>query len=130
MLAAEHRQEILDILVRLNTQISPDLVFLPLPDDLHQDHSTVAAEGMRAFKGTTIYAYEIPWNNMVFRTSAFVSLSEAQLERKVCALSHYESQRDRPYMSEEFTRSQARTRGVQIGVTFAEAFDVVRAVYR
>ncbi len=127
---ADYRQEILDILVELNSRLVPDLVFLPLPDDLHQDHSTVAAEAMRAFKRTTMYAYEMPWNNIVFRTSAFVTLSEHHLERKVCALSHYESQRDRAYMSEEFTRSQARTRGVQIGVPFAEAFDVLRAVYR
>ncbi len=127
---AAFRQEILDDLVRLNTELSPDMVLLPSTDDLHQDHSTVAIEGFRAFKGTSIYAYEMPWNNMAFRTSAFVAIGEAHLERKICALSHYETQRDRPYMCEEFTRGQARTRGVQIGVPYAEAFDVIRTVYR
>ena len=127
---ANYRQEILDNLVELNTDLSPDLVFLPAVDDLHQDHAIVAAEGLRAFKGTTIYAYEMPWNNIQFRTSAFIALSERHVERKVCALSHYESQRDRAYMCEEFTRGQARTRGAQIGVEFAETFDVVRTVYR
>ncbi len=127
---ANFRQEILDDLVKLDGDLSPDLVFMPSTEDLHQDHSTVAIEGLRAFKGTSIYAYEMPWNNMVFRTSAFVALSEQQLERKVCALSHYESQRDRAYMSESSVRSQARTRGVQIGVPFAETFDVIRAIYR
>lgn len=127
---AEHRQEILDDLVQLNSDLSPDLVFMPAADDLHQDHSTVAAEGLRAFKGTSILAYEMPWNNMAFRTTAFVALDDAHVERKVCALSHYESQRDRAYMSEPFTRGLARTRGVAIGAEFAEAFDVARAVYR
>ena len=126
---AQYRQEILDNLVDLNSRLDPDVVFMPVPDDLHQDHSTVANEGLRAFKVRTIYAYEMPWNNLVFRTSAFVSVTEQQLERKVCAISHYESQRDRPYMSEDFVRCLARTRGVQIGVPYAEAFDVIRTVY-
>lgn len=127
---AQFRQEILDDLIQLNSDLSPDLVFMPATDDLHQDHSTVSAEALRAFKGTTIYAYEMPWNNIAFRTTAFVALEERHIERKVCALSHYESQRDRAYMSESFTRGLARTRGVAIGATFAEAFDVVRWVYR
>lgn len=126
---AEYRQDILDTLVELNARLNPDIVFMPVTDDLHQDHSTVAHEGLRAFKVRTIYAYEMPWNNLVFRTSAFVSVTDEQLERKVCAISHYESQRDRPYMSEDFIRSLARTRGVQIGVRHAEAFDVIRTVY-
>ncbi len=126
---AMYRQEILDDLVRLNNELDPDLVFLPTTDDLHQDHATVAHEGHRAFKRTTIYAYEMPWNNIAFRTTAFVNLHERHIERKVCALSHYESQRDGPYMAESFTRGLARTRGVAIGTEFAEAFDVVRTVY-
>ncbi len=126
---AMYRQEILDDLVRLNAELKPDLVFQPATDDLHQDHSTVANEGLRAFKRTTIYAYEMPWNNIAFRTTAFVALEERHIERKVCALSHYESQRDGPYMAESFTRGLARTRGVAIGTEFAEAFDVIRTVY-
>jgi len=114
----------------LNAELKPDMVFMPSTDDLHQDHTTVASEGLRAFKHTSIYAYEMPWNNIRFRTTAFVALSEEHMERKICALSHYETQRDRPYMDEAFTRGQARTRGVQIGVPYAEAFDVVRTVYR
>ncbi len=127
---AVYRQEILDDLVRLNAELKPDMVFMPSTDDLHQDHTTVANEGLRAFKHTSIYAYEMPWNNIRFRTTAFVALSEEHLERKICALSHYETQRDRPYMCERFTRGQARTRGVQIGAEYAETFDVIRTVYR
>ena len=54
---AEHRQSILEDLVKLNYDLQPDLVFMPSLHDLHQDHSTVAIEGLRAFKKTSILAY-------------------------------------------------------------------------
>ena len=38
------RQEILEELVKLKKAINPDLVFLPVREDIHQDHSTVANE--------------------------------------------------------------------------------------
>ena len=38
----------------------------------------------------------------------------------------YRSQAHRPYATEEFVRGLARTRGTQIGVKYAEAFQVFR----
>ena len=121
-----HRQEILEELVRIKKDIRPDLVFLPSSNDLHQDHSTVSVEGIRAFKDTAILGYEIPWNNIEFHTEAFISLSEENIDRKVFALDAYNSQKGRSYANEEFVRSLARMRGVQIGVRYAEAFEVIR----
>lgn len=123
---AYHRQEILDDLVKLNKEISPDLVFMPCLQDLHQDHSTIAMEGLRAFKKTSILGYEIPWNNMNFSTQCFIIFSDIHLERKIKALACYNSQKSRSYASEEFIRSLARTRGTQIGVKYAEVFEVIR----
>ena len=40
-------------------EIKPDLVLMPSRNDLHQDHFTIATEGLRAFKFTSILAYEI-----------------------------------------------------------------------
>ncbi len=124
----EVRQRILDQLIQINTQYRPDIVLLPSPNDTHQDHQTVAQEGFRAFKHTTMLGYEVPWNNLVFRTSGFVELSESELSAKIRALSRYQSQAHRPYASEEFVRSLAVTRGVQIGRRYAESFEVVRWV--
>ena len=83
---------------------------------------------MRAFKGTTIWGYELIWNNLSFNTQAFVELGERHVEAKVEALAAYASQRHRAYMDGEFIRSQARVRGVQIGLIWAECFEVVRLV--
>ena len=125
-----HRQEILEELVRIKKDIRPDLVFLPSSNDLHQDHSTVSVEGIRAFKDTAVLGYEIPWNNIEFHTEAFISLSEENIDRKVFALDAYNSQKGRSYANEEFVRSLARMRGVQIGIRYAEAFEVIRWVIK
>jgi N-acetylglucosamine malate deacetylase 1 len=123
-----HRQEILDELMKIKKNIIPDLVFLPSSNDVHQDHSTVSIEGIRAFKNISILGYEIPWNNIEFKTEAFVILSEENVNKKIHALDAYNSQKGRSYANEEFIRSLARTRGVQIGSRYAEAFEVIRWV--
>lgn len=120
------RQEILENLIQLKRDINPDLVLMPSLDDLHQDHSTIAQEGLRAFKFSRILCYEVPWNNLSFQTSFFVTLNEWQLDKKIQALGKYKSQAHRSYASAEFIRSLAITRGVQIGDRFAETFNLLR----
>lgn len=124
------RQEILDNLIALREKINPDVVFMPSVNDIHQDHHTIAQEGIRAFKFTTVLCYEVPWNNFSFNTSAFMHLTPEHIQKKVDALKKYESQAHRPYANEEFIRSLARTRGVQIGTQYAETFDVIRWIFR
>lgn len=122
------RQEILEELIRLRNKINPDLILLPSLNDIHQDHTTIAQEGLRAFKSKTILGYELIWNNLTFSTSCFVKLESSHVQRKCDALKEYASQRHRDYMSEEFVRSLARTRGVQIGIEYAEAFEIIRLI--
>src|SRR5205809_2364456 len=50
----EHRQEILELLIEIWNDWQPDCVFQPSLHDVHQDHQTIASEGLRAFKRTTI----------------------------------------------------------------------------
>lgn len=122
------RQEILEDIISLRSEINPDIVFMPSVNDIHQDHYTIAFEGIRAFKNSTIYCYEMPWNNFTFHTTAFFVLDARHLETKITALLEYKSQQKRPYANEEFIRSLALTRGVQIGRTYAEVFEVVRQI--
>jgi len=120
------RQELLDHLIRLREDLRPDVVFLPSRHDVHQDHATVHAEGLRAFKGTTMLGYEVPWNNLVFETTAFVRLDDRHVDRKVEALACYRSQAQRAYANAESVRAQCRLRGTQAGCRWAETFQVVR----
>ena len=124
------RQEILEDLIKFKKNIFPDLVLLPSLNDIHQDHSTVANEGLRAFKQTNILAYELIWNNLNFNTTSFVPLGESHIKAKIDALKEYKSQGFRDYMSEDFITSLARTRGVQIGVKYAECFEVIRWIIK
>jgi len=120
------RQDILENMVKINQDIKPDLVFMPSPHDTHQDHFTVANEGMRAFKKTSILGYEIPWNNFTFQTQSFIHLKKRHIDKKVYALNAYNSQKMKNYATKEYIESLAKIRGVQISGEYAEAFEVIR----
>ena len=119
-------QEILEELIKIRKREKYDLVFIPSLHDIHQDHTTIAQEGVRAFKNTTILGYELIWNNLSFDTQCFVRLQEDDIKAKIMALKEYHSQGKRDYLSDEFIYSLAKTRGVQVGSEYAEAFEVIR----
>ncbi len=121
-----HRQEILDDLLKLKKLIAPDLVFLPSLNDIHQDHGTITNEGIRAFKGCSIFCYELAWNNFNFNNACFVALEEKHVEAKIESMNQYASQGHRPYSDREFLKGQAKFRGVQSGNNYAEAFEIIR----
>jgi LmbE family N-acetylglucosaminyl deacetylase len=122
------RQEILDTLIRLRNKFQPEIVFTPSRYDTHQDHKITVEETMRAFKKCTLLGYEQPWNNITFNTLAFIPLSEKHIQKKIEALSCYETQKDRAYLNPEFIRGLALTRGTQIEEKFAESFEVIKWV--
>jgi LmbE family N-acetylglucosaminyl deacetylase len=120
------RQEILEEMIVLGAEIRPDCVMMPALVDIHQDHKTIAEEGLRAFKKTTVLAYEIPWNNLNFSHQAYVRLEERHVAKKTAALACYRSQQGRNYIREEYIRNVAFTRGVDVGFDYAEVFEVYR----
>lgn len=124
----QHRQNILDDIIKLRDTINPDLVFIPSLKDVHQDHKVISEEGVRAFKFCSIFSYELPWNNFTFTNSCFVLLEEKHVEVKARAIEKYRSQAHRNYANEEFIYALARTRGVQINSRFAECFEIVRCI--
>lgn len=122
----EYRQLILDELIRLDRSIRPDLVLIPSSSDTHQDHQVIREEGFRAFKRTSLIGYEMPQNNLNFTTNMFVRIEEENIQAKIKALKCYESQKERPYISEDFIKGLARVRGMQAGCQYAEAYEVIR----
>ena len=122
------RQTILEELILLKKKINPNIIFMPSINDIHQDHYTVAQEGLRAFKDRTILGYELIWNNISFNTTSFITLEKKHIQAKVDALKEYKSQNSRAYMSQEFIFSLAKSRGVQIGADYAECFEIMRWV--
>jgi LmbE family N-acetylglucosaminyl deacetylase len=125
----EHRQDVLEKLIKIRNCFSPDLVIGPSLNDFHQDHQIVANEMVRAFKtSASILSYELPWNHIGFDTQLFIKLTEKHIEEKYELLRNYKSQvlKNRPYFSKEFIFGLAKTRGVQCDSKYAEAFEVIR----
>ena len=124
----ERRQDILEELVTLKKELRPDLVLLPSATDCHQDHATIAAEGIRAFRDVSVFGYEMAWNNVAFSGQAFVVLEPGHLEKKWQAIQEYKSQfaLGRSYLSHDLLTGLARLRGEQARVAFAECYEVLR----
>lgn len=121
------RQDVLEDLVRLRGEIQPTIVFTPSGGDVHQDHQVVHNESLRAFKTVTMLGYELPWNNFNFESRVFISVTEAQMDTKLRALTAYESQlaKNRSYFDPEFLKGLARVRGIQQGVPYSEALELI-----
>ena len=124
----DRRQDILELLVALWEEWQPDVVFQPSHHDVHQDHQTIAQEGLRAFKRTTILGYEIPWNNFDFSYGAYIALEQRHLERKVAAVERYASQQHRRYANAEYIWNLAKVHGTNVNRELAEVFQVYRIV--
>src|SRR5438552_14644773 len=122
------RQDILELLVSLWEEWEPDVVFQPSHHDVHQDHQTIAQEGLRAFKRTTILGYEIPWNNFDFSYGAYIALEQRHVERKIAAVGRYASQQHRRYANEDYIWNLAKVHGTNVNREYAEVFQVYRIV--
>ncbi|MEE9438883.1 MAG: PIG-L deacetylase family protein [Saprospiraceae bacterium] len=123
------RQRILEDLVKINKEYNPDVVFTPSRQDVHQDHSTITNECIRAFKSKSIYGYELPWNNLNLPSNCIIKLEEEDIKNKIMAIQMYKSQFGRTYSSTEYQNSLALTRGTRIGTNYAEAFDLIRIIH-
>lgn len=120
------RQEILQILCDENV---PDIVYCPTLWDCHQDHEVITSEAIRAFRGSSIYGYEVLHNAVTEQTvNHYVVLDKGHIYLKASLAKCYPSQAFRPYMSFDYFEAVARLRGYQIAVQYAEAFQTIRSI--
>ena len=122
------RQEILEDMIRLRAEVSPDIVVIPCTNDTHQDHEVINREAFRAFKRSTLLGYEIPWNNRRVDLNFFNVVSRKHVDRKIASIAAYRSQLFRAPNYIDLINSLAIQRGNQVGFEFAEAFEVIRWV--
>ncbi len=124
----QHRSEILDILVKNYRETDWERIFVPNQFDIHQDHSVVTEEGMRAFKFFSIYGYELPWNNYQGEIKVFNSLNSEHVELKCQALAKFDTQAQRFYAEESKVKAVLSFRGLQINQPYAEGFELIRSI--
>jgi N-acetylglucosamine malate deacetylase 1 len=122
------RQEILEYFLQLRRDFSPDLIFVHSKQDVHQDHLTMTDEALRAFRGITVLGFDVVRSSYGFFPHFLVEVTEEDVNKKIEALSKYETYRDRYYFNRELTRSIMVRHGALAECPFAEGFDILRIV--
>lgn len=127
---------------KIFNEIKPNILYLPHPGDMHQDHkaiyraSLVSARPLGDHKITNIYIYETlsetdwtPMNESAFIPNHFVNVTDV-FDEKVKAMKFFKSQlRNFPHSrSIEALEALAKLRGSTVGVERAEAFTVERQI--
>ena len=122
------RQEILEYFLKLRREFQPDLIFVHSNKDVHQDHLTMTDEALRAFRGITVLGFDVVRSSYGFFPHFLVEVDEEDVQKKIEALSQYETYRDRYYFNSELTRSIMVRHGALAEIPFAEGFDILRIV--
>lgn len=127
----EHRQDILQTLWDYRENgFNPTLILTPSTFDLHQDHQVITDEGQRAFKNASIYGYILRWNCRSVREDVKVPIETRHMDRKIHALSAYESQKGRSYFDPIYQRSEAYVRGLNTASHLAESFELINLTHQ
>jgi LmbE family N-acetylglucosaminyl deacetylase len=124
----DSRQEILEYFLKLRRDFRPDLIFVHSKQDIHQDHLTMTEEALRAFRGITVLGFDVVRSSYGFFPHFLVEVREEDVNKKIEALSCYETYRDRYYFNSELTRSIMVRHGALAERPFAEGFDILRIV--
>jgi LmbE family N-acetylglucosaminyl deacetylase len=110
----------------LKGTISPDVIFTHQRADLHQDHRLACELTWNTWRDHLILEYEIPkYDGDLGVPNLFVHLDESIATRKVdLLLSHFGSQLDRRWFTDDLFRSMLRVRGMESNSPngLAEAF--------
>jgi LmbE family N-acetylglucosaminyl deacetylase len=124
--------DLISKLDRIISEFQPDIIFTHFVFDTHQDHIRTAHSTISAARRqNTILLYE-PINPsgqgyMPFRPQVYVNISET-IESKINSLKAHKSQYKK-YSDKwiEAVVARAKFRGFEMGVEYAECFEVVRA---
>jgi len=126
----DSRQEILEYFLKLRKDFKPDLIFVHSKQDIHQDHNTMTDEALRAFRGITVLGFDVVRSSHDFFPHFLVEVTEEDVNKKIEALSKYETYWDRYYFNSGLTRSIMVRHGALAERPFAEGFDILRIVGR
>lgn len=133
--------ELVSALAQQIRAVSPEIIYLPFPGDVHTDHKVIfeaCASVCKVFRAPSIRSvivYETPSETDFsidpvtdrFSPNLWVDISD-YLDAKIEVMNYYQSEMA-PFpfpRSEEVIRSLARLRGSQSGVSAAEAFMIMK----
>ena len=135
--------EIVKVIERKKNAVKPDIVFTHFSGDLNIDHRICSGATLTAFRPMQedtvkeLYTYEIlsstEWNfgssAAQFRPNCYFDINHT-LTSKIEAMRQYEFEiREYPHpRSEKAIKILAQKRGMEIGVSAAEAFQLIRSL--
>jgi LmbE family N-acetylglucosaminyl deacetylase len=108
-------EQIKEALHLLSQKFDPNLIFTHFRDDAHQDHRLVSELTRCAFRDHLIYEYEIPkFDGDLVTPNVYVPLDEAVCQQKIKSIMRcFESQRDKPWFTEDTFWALMRLRGLE-----------------
>jgi LmbE family N-acetylglucosaminyl deacetylase len=119
-------EEVKDFFEHIKQRFSPDVVFTHYRHDLHQDHRVISEFTWNTFRNHLVLEYEIPkYDGDLGVPNTFVPLDSAICQAKVKnLLTHFKTQRDKRWFSEDLFLSLLRLRGMECHASsrYAEAF--------
>jgi LmbE family N-acetylglucosaminyl deacetylase len=124
------RQEILEYMLEIRREFKPEIVFTHTRQDIHQDHNVVTEEALRAYRGITLLGYDVVRSSYGFFPHFLVEVTAENVEKKVEALSQYETYHDKYYFDNDLLRATMVRHGALAECLFAEGFDILRIVGR
>jgi LmbE family N-acetylglucosaminyl deacetylase len=124
------RQEILEYLLEIRREFKPEIVFTHTRQDIHQDHNVVTEEALRAYRGITVLGYDVVRSSYGFFPHFMVEVTKEDVEKKIEALSQYETYHDKYYFDSDLLRATMIRHGALAERPFAEGFDILRIVGR
>lgn len=125
----ENRQDILELLVKINNDINPDIVFLPSVYDTHQDHQVIYNESLRAFKNCSLISYDSPLNSQISEYNLIINLEQRHVDKKLEIIKQYKSQSHRHYSEDDYLLSVVKCNGARIKKKYAELFKIIKLIY-
>jgi len=124
----ERSYEIRNVLECIRDRYQPDVVYCNTVHDRHQDHVAIAKACIRAFRGgEELRCYEGYANLPEFKPNLYVDI-DAQMQDKIEVLKCYKTQEKRRYWNEALWTAKAMVRGNQVGLNYAEAFELLRRI--
>jgi LmbE family N-acetylglucosaminyl deacetylase len=120
--------ETIMVIENVINEIHPDIVYTQCAKDRHQDHRNAAlATFSAARKVAQIFSYESPDSYPNFVPQYYVQITDT-ISLKTLALKQYHSQQNKRFFEASAIKGLAQFRGYQIGVPYAEAFEVIRMI--
>lgn len=117
--------KIKDVIEEKTKETGASMVLTHSGMDIHSDHQAVFQATCEAARDVSILSYEDVSTPGEFIPNWYVDISN-YMEEKAKLLSFHKTQQDKTYMDPEIIKGRAAHRGLQAGVSYAEAFRVYR----